>query len=289
MSPYLMHSGEMGSQQPVLRVHKTGEIVAGMLRSRIVSGELPIGSKLPTEEELTEAFGIARTTLREALRILESQGLIHIKRGRGGGGTVTMPDLSRLSEAFAAALQLRRTSFADLDTARRLIEPELAAWLARAHTPDDEHALSEAALSARDAANANDHRRFASAATRFHRTIVERAGNTTLSLYSQLLNELVENRYLLGAFDSSQALMQRAARSYAKLVALIAAGDEDAARVHWQTQMTYMIEESRHDLITFYDEATSVGPGRQIAGATPPPTRARRQPPKRRSASSRKS
>jgi DNA-binding FadR family transcriptional regulator len=282
MSSYLMHSGEMASRQPVLRVHKTGEIVAGMLRSRIVSGELPIGSKLPTEEELTEAFGIARTTLREALRILESQGLIHIKRGRGGGGTVTMPDLSRLSEAFAAALQLRRTSFADLDTARRLIEPELAAWLARSHTAEDEDALEEIARSARDAANANDNRRFASAASRFHRAIVERAGNTTLSLYSQLLNELVENRYLLGALDSSQALMQRAARSYAKLVALISAGDADGARSHWQKQMTYMIEESKHDLITFYDEETSVGPGRRLTHETPPPTRAKRPAAKRR-------
>ncbi len=259
-----------------------------MLRSRIVSGELAIGSKLPTEEELTEAFGIARTTLREALRILESQGLIHIKRGRGGGGTVTMPDLSRLSESFAAALQLRRTSFADLDTARRLIEPELAAWLAREHTADDVNALNEAAQAAREAANSNDPRRFASAATRFHRAIVERAGNTTLSLYSQLLNELVESRYMLGAFDSSQALLQRAARSYAKLVTLIAAGDDVAARSHWQTQMTYVIEESRHDLITFYDETTSVGPGREKANVTTPSKRAARPATKRPAPSSRR-
>ncbi|MEI8241045.1 MAG: GntR family transcriptional regulator, partial [Actinomycetota bacterium] len=70
--------------------HKTGEAVAAFLRRRIVRGELPVGTKLPTEEELTERFGIARTTLREALRVLESQGLIHIKRGRGGGGTVTL-------------------------------------------------------------------------------------------------------------------------------------------------------------------------------------------------------
>jgi len=258
----------MPTREPALRVHKTGEIVAGMLRSRIVSGELAIGAKLPTEEELTETFGIARTTLREALRILESQGLIHIKRGRGGGGTVTMPDLSRLSESFAAALQLRRTSFADLDTARRLIEPELAAWLARSHTQDDIDVLDDIVRLARRAANAGDRREFAAAASLFHRTIVDRGGNITLSLYSQLLNEIVDSRYLLGALATSQTLMQRAARSYAKLVRLIESGADDEARSHWQKQMTYMIENSEHDLISFYDEETSVGPGRKLPSST---------------------
>lgn len=269
----------MATTEPTRRVHKTGETVAGLLRSRIVSGELPIGSKLPTEEELTEAFGIARTTLREALRVLESQGLIHIKRGRDGGGAVTMPDLSRLSESFAAASQLRRTSFADLDIARRLIEPELASWLARSHTDDDLAALNDVVQSAREAANADDRREFGLAASLFHRTIVERGGNTTLSLYSQLLHDLVESRYVLGAQGATQRLMHRAVRSYAKLVALIDAGDDDGARTHWQKQMTYMIDASTDDLITFYDEQTSLGPGRQMSpGTTGPRTAAPAQP-----------
>ncbi|MDO8361540.1 MAG: GntR family transcriptional regulator [Actinomycetota bacterium] len=238
------------------RVHKTGEAVAGVLRRRIVNGELPIGTRLPTEEELTEAFGIARTTLREALRILESQGLIHIKRGRGGGGTVTMPDVSRLSESFAVVLQLQDTTFSDLDMARRLIEPELAAWLASSHDDDDLAALREAAEAAKEAADADDRNAFAAAASRFHTLIVERARNTTLALFSKLLNELVENRYLLGARRADKPLMQRAARSYAKLLNLIDTGDADGARRHWQQQMTYMIESNPEDLIDYYDTDT---------------------------------
>jgi len=233
--------------------HKTGEAVAALLRQRIVRGELPVGTKLPTEEELTERFGIARTTLREALRILESQGLIHIKRGRGGGGTVTMPDLARLSEAFAGALQMRGTAFADLDTARRLIEPELAAWLAMSHDEDDLALLAAAAEAAEAAAQRNDPVAFATAASRFHILLLERGRNTTLSLFSQLLNQLVEHRYRLGAQRASEQLLRRAARSYAKLLTLIAAGDADAARTHWQQQMTYMIESAPDELIDYYD------------------------------------
>ncbi|MDO8389726.1 MAG: GntR family transcriptional regulator [Actinomycetota bacterium] len=235
------------------QTHKTGEAVAALLRQRIVRGELPVGTKLPTEEELTERFGIARTTLREALRILESQGLIRIKRGRGGGGTVTMPDLARLSEAFAGALQMRGTSFADLDSARRLIEPELAAWLAMSHDDDDLALLAAAADAAQDAADDNDLSAFAVAASRFHTLLLERGRNTTLSLFSQLLNQLVEHRYQTGAQRANQPLLRRAARSYAKLLTLIAAGDADAARTHWQQQMTYMIESAPDQLIDYYD------------------------------------
>mgnify|MGYP003736006455 CR=1 FL=1 len=244
----------MATGVPDSPTHKTGEAVAALLRRRIVRGELPVGTKLPTEEELTEQFGIARTTLREALRILESQGLIHIKRGRGGGGTVTMPDLSRVSESFAGALQMRGTSFADLDSARRLIEPELAAWLAASHDDDALAALTEAAEAARVAGNDNDRLAFGHAATRFHNLIVESGRNTTLSLLSQLLNHLVEARYMVGSRAASQTLMQRAARSYSKLITLIAAGDSDGARAHWQQQMTYMIEATRNDLIDYYDD-----------------------------------
>lgn len=232
---------------------KTGEAVAALIRRRIVRGELPVGTKLPTEEELTEQFGIARTTLREALRILESQGLIHIKRGRGGGGTVTMPDLSRLSESFAGALQMRHTTFDDLDSARRLIEPELTAWLATTHDDEDVAQLKAAANEAASAAEADDQMAFGVAATRFHTLILERGRNTTLSLFSQLLNQLVETRYLLGAQNATQPLLQRAARSYSKLVSLIEAGDADGARAHWQLQMTYMIEATREQLIDYYE------------------------------------
>jgi len=251
--------------------HKTGEAVAALLRQRIVRGELPVGTKLPTEEELTERFGIARTTLREALRILESQGLIHIKRGRGGGGTVTMPDLARLSEAFAGALQMRATSFSDLDSARRLIEPELAAWLAAAHDDEDLALLAAAAEDADVAAQDNDPSAFALAASRFHTLLLERGRNTTLSLFSQLLNQLVEHRYLLGAHKASQPLLRRAARSYAKLLTLIAAGDADAARTHWQQQMTYMIESTPDQLIDYYDGPSPRLPIRRNGGGQKAP------------------
>ncbi|MFI5040584.1 MAG: FadR/GntR family transcriptional regulator [Acidimicrobiales bacterium] len=237
-----------------MEARKTGETVAAGIRRRIATGDLKVGDRLPTEEELTESFGIARTTLREALRILESQGLIEIKRGRGGGGTVTMPDLDRLAEPFAVVLQLRSTTVSDLDEARRLIEPRLAAWLAKNHTEDDLAALRAAVGAASAAADANDLERFGAAAASMHGTIIERSGNSTLSVISQLLHRLVLDRYTVAALHSDQALMRRAVRSYWKLVDLIADGDADRALEHWDKQMLWVLAEAPDKLLDIYED-----------------------------------
>jgi GntR family transcriptional regulator, transcriptional repressor for pyruvate dehydrogenase complex len=219
---------------------KTGEVVAAAIRRRIANGELVVGDRLQSEEEMTESLGVARTTLREALRVLESQGLITIKRGRGGGPIVTMPELDRLAEPLAVVLQLRETTTTDLDAARALIEPNLAGWLAAKHTDDDLAALSAAATAAQVAADKDDRVAFGRAAALVHETLLLRSGNNTLSVISQLLHRIVLERYVHAAADSPPSLMRRAAKSYAKLVRLIAAGEADAAKAHWEKQMRWM-------------------------------------------------
>jgi DNA-binding FadR family transcriptional regulator len=222
-----------------VRLPKTGEVVADRLRRQIVNGDLAIGQRLPPEEELTAIFGVARTTLREALRILESQGLIEIRRGRGGGPVVTMPRPDTLAQGLAVLLQLRETTLGDLDEARQLVEPALAASLARSHTEADLAALRGAVARADRAAEDDDRRGFALAAADVHETIMERAGNTTLATISSLLHELVQQYYVTAASASDQATLRRAVRSYTKLVRLVEAGDADAAEEHWRMQMRF--------------------------------------------------
>ncbi len=221
---------------------KTGEVVAAAIRRQIANGELVVGDRLQSEEEMTESLGVARTTLREALRVLESQGLIAIKRGRGGGPIVTMPELDRLAEPLAVVLQLRATTTTDLDAARALIEPNLAGWLAAKHTDDDLAALSAAATAAQVAADADDRVAFGRAAALVHETLLLRSGNNTLSVISQLLRRILLERYVHAAAASASppSVMRRAAKSYAKLVRLIAAGEAEAAKAHWEKQMGWM-------------------------------------------------
>jgi GntR family transcriptional repressor for pyruvate dehydrogenase complex len=229
------------------RPPKTGEMIAERLRREIARGELGIGTRLPPEDELTVELGIARTTLREALRILESQGLLEIRRGRTGGPVVTMPRIDSLAEGLAVTLQLQGTTAGDLDAARQLLEPRLAARLAEVHDDHDVAALRAAAERAADAAAASDREAFAAAAIAMHETLIDRAGNVTLATISGLLHTLVARYYARSAARSSDGQMQRAVRSYRKLVRLIESGQAAAAEEHWRRQMTFTIDGWRAD------------------------------------------
>ncbi len=220
---------------------KTHAVVVEELRGQILRGELAEGERLPVEEELTTQFGIARTTLREALRVLESQGLITIRRGRGGGPIVTHPDLAPVSLTLAASLQLQGTTVGDLDEARRMIEPRIAGQLARSHRPEDLAALEAAIDAASEAAEAGDAQAFGLAAAGVHDALIESSGNRTLSTLSKLLQHMVRAYYLRNTARIDQPLMRRAVRGYRKLLEHIAAGDEEAAAEHWDATMRYTI------------------------------------------------
>ncbi len=229
------------------RQRKTGEGIAEKLRRRIATGKLAIGDFLPPEDEITSQFGVARTTAREALRILESQGLIRIRRGRGGGGVVTSPKVEHLAESLAVMLQLQHVTIGDLYDARQLLEPQLAARMAAQHSPEDVRALGEAIERASEAAEAADRGAFGAAAAGVHEALMERSGNRTLATLSRLLHELVLEYYERATSDTGQAAMRKAVRSYRKLLRLIEEGDAADAESHWRKQMSYTIDRTRRD------------------------------------------
>jgi GntR family transcriptional repressor for pyruvate dehydrogenase complex len=110
----------------VLKSTPISQRAADGLRQRILSGDLPPGSRLPSERELTEEFGISRTALRDALAALEGMGLVeaHVGRGRFVTGAAST------SHSLAAAsnwLLMHRTELEDLNEVRRLLEPAAVA------------------------------------------------------------------------------------------------------------------------------------------------------------------
>ena len=83
--PQASMSSSAGAKKPV-RLPRLAEMVAAGLRDKILSGELDDGDLLPRQEDLLAEFGVSPPSIREALRILETEGLITVKRGNVGGG-----------------------------------------------------------------------------------------------------------------------------------------------------------------------------------------------------------
>jgi GntR family transcriptional repressor for pyruvate dehydrogenase complex len=135
-------------RQPVkltpMQVPKASDVLADDLRERILRGDFAEGTALPPERELVVQTRMSRTTVREALRILEVQGLVRIKTGRAGGAFVQKPDRESVADSVALLIRGRRIRIAALHETREAIEPFCAQLAAKHRTDADLVRLDEA-------------------------------------------------------------------------------------------------------------------------------------------------
>ncbi|MBI4247332.1 MAG: FadR family transcriptional regulator [Candidatus Rokubacteria bacterium] len=113
------------------------EEIVRQIKAMIAEGRLKSGDQLPPERELAEKFVVSRTSVREALRALESLRLVEIRPGEGT--FVKGVSVEALIEPLALVMLSQREAIAELFETRRLIEPAIAALAARRATPDEIH------------------------------------------------------------------------------------------------------------------------------------------------------
>ncbi len=104
--------------------------VAEAIKDWVVEQGLHAGDRLPSEPEMIERFSMAKGTIREAMRILEAQGLIKTRTGPGGGSFVHEVSKERARALLGNYFYFKDLSVADIYQLRRALEPELAASLA---------------------------------------------------------------------------------------------------------------------------------------------------------------
>lgn len=225
------------------RPPKTGELVARRLRRMIVEGELKEGASLPNEAALIDLFGVSRPTLREALRVLESEGLVDLRRGSRTGARVTIPGPEVVARPAALQLQLGGATLADVYVARSAIEPPAAGLLARTEDEERYAALDAAFEEVRD--GVGDTERFALASARFHLRLVQLSGNQTLAIMAGLMFEIIlrQTQSAMRAsarntsHDDAKDMHELAVRAYAKLVGQVRRGKADQAENFWRKHL----------------------------------------------------
>jgi DNA-binding FadR family transcriptional regulator len=214
-------------------------VVANRLRRRIVRNEFEVGQPLPNETELMAMFEVSRPVIREGLRILESESLIGVKRGPGGGARVRRPDIAVAARYTALLLQLEGTTVADLFEARGLLEPAAVRRLATLRPPDAIERLKS--RHQEEIAVAADLDAFALSATAFHEDIMELAGNNTMAVLGRLILQVVEihNRAMFTLLNSEGEKVAHDATDtwHAPLIAMIEAGEVEAAAAHWEEHL----------------------------------------------------
>lgn len=127
-----------------MEVPKASDVLAEELRERILSGEFVEDTQLPPERDLVTQTQMSRSTVREALRILEVQGLVRIKSGRAGGAFVQRPSQDSVATSLSLLIRGRQLRLADLLQTREAIEPVCASLAAQNRTDEELAALHDA-------------------------------------------------------------------------------------------------------------------------------------------------
>lgn len=212
------------SLEPVRSTRIYEEIVR-QIRRLIADGQLKSGDRLPPERDLAERFRVSRTSVREALRALQSTGLIEIRAGEGT--FVREVSVEALVEPLALVILAQREGIAELYEARRLLEPPLAGLAARRASEDEVAEMARILeVQAREVAAgrtglAQDAAFHAAIAQATHNRAITRLITALLDLLSQSREESLQ----------TPGRPQRSHQDHRRVLAAIEARDPEAAEL----------------------------------------------------------
>ena len=164
-----------------MSIRATDQAIAG-IKELISSGEFTAGARIPTERELTQRFGVSRSSLREAVRALALVGVLEPRVGDGTYVTTLEPDMLLMGVGFVSDL-IGGSSLLELHRVRRILEPEATRLATHRLTEDD---LDRLAACLQQMESADTVQAYIEADAAFHRVILAACGNPTLA-------SLVEN------------------------------------------------------------------------------------------------
>lgn len=239
---------------------RIAETVADELRRQIVDGELADGDLLPPQAVLVERFNVSLVSLREALRILETEGLVSVRRGNQGGAFVHAPTKSSAAYMLGLVLQSEHVALVDLGAALRDLEPSCAALAAqrvdRASTVVPE--LQRLNQSMTD--HIEDGPRFTELGRQFHDAVVTGCGNSTIvavvgsleALWSGHEQRRPEHTSAAGG-DPSVVERRAVLKTHTALADAIELGDAEQARNiaarHLGDAQTYVVPDNGNQRI----------------------------------------
>lgn len=221
--------------------------MADHIKEMIVRRKLKPGDRLPSEAELIETLDKSKGTVREAMRMLDAEGLIRTRTGPGGGAFVAEMGADHAATLLANYFYFRDLSIDDLYQIRLMLEPEVAASVAGRLPPEVLARFREETFRFQEPPkDAGDERAQHVASLDFHRQLAALAPNPLLGFIvgfiAKVLSDLTEFRHLYEPHNLE--LWAEGHRYHARLLAALEAGDAEEARAvmraHMETALRLM-------------------------------------------------
>ena len=207
-------------------VPKTSDVLAAELRRQILTGVLSPGSSLPAERELVAQTGLSRGSVRDALRILESESLVVTRAGRYGGSVANKPDDESLRRSISIFVHGRGITLLSLLQTREAIEPALAALAARNRTDEELQHLVDATERVENAFM--DTPQFLRANVDWHMAIAATSHNELLRAFMHSISNMVYKATAIENFASDEVRKQ-VMHAHRRILQAIVAQDAEAA------------------------------------------------------------
>ncbi|HYL37916.1 MAG TPA: FadR/GntR family transcriptional regulator [Bryobacteraceae bacterium] len=210
-----------------IKRQRVSESVSNQIRQAIFSGQIEPGHKLPPEREMAEQFATSRVALREALRGLEQEGMIEIRRGFGGGAFVADFDnaLQALADSLNTVVKLGQAKSGHLTEVRSMLEPVMARLAAARATEDDLSAMRKVVeAQEQELASGVLSRKFD---MEFHRAVAGACHNPVLSIVVTAINDAIRDAIYRSKL--THEMREQVVRYHREVFEAIAARDEDRA------------------------------------------------------------
>jgi GntR family transcriptional repressor for pyruvate dehydrogenase complex len=208
-----------GSPYTPLTPRPLWSAVADQLRELIVSGAIPVGSRLPPERSLCAELAVSRLPLREALRVLQASGYVETRPGSG--------TYARLPDTPPSTWIDADIHVVELFELRLVVEPNVAGLAARRRSADDLARLGESVTALHAAGAAGDREAAVAADAVFHSLLAAGAANTALTRLMDRMQELTGAERRISLDVPGQ--VARAVSDHRRILDAVAAGDPEAA------------------------------------------------------------
>jgi GntR family transcriptional regulator, transcriptional repressor for pyruvate dehydrogenase complex len=232
--------------KPVRQRRRTFEEVIDHIRNAIRAGELRPGDKLPAERDLAEMFQVGRTSVREAIRVLEALGLVQVRVGSGPDHGVTLRHApgEELAQLFEMWMALEHVGLQELVQFREAIESWSCAQLAsRPSDPEAQTRLEELRATANAMRKTTSKEKYLELDSAFHIGIVQATGNRLAGLVARAIRGSMRTHMLESFKDIEDwdAERERLTSEHGHIFELIEANEPEAA-----------VEASRQHVRRFY-------------------------------------
>jgi GntR family transcriptional repressor for pyruvate dehydrogenase complex len=233
----------MSFKFPSIQQRSVVDTIIDTLKQALINGELKPGQKLPSEAELVQQFGVGRSAIREAMKVLQALGVVRIQQGNG---TYIMDKPSPMMlSPLVFAIMLESGMSHELVDLRRIIEIGYCELAAKKATDEDWERIEEAALAHADYAGQFDPDvdQLALLDLEFHRSILDASHNALVIRLGHAIEELfsasMKNTYITVADN-----LQKSARFHQEIVSAIREGDSvkihqaiEGSLIYWQEEV----------------------------------------------------